>query len=860
MPKMKKIIVFFTLLIIITIFGNINVANALEGNQGDTSSVGSTACTVGWCVNSSNYGLRFTIVDKNGNTKGKGLNVMIKLYNNADKAPIKSRFGKGSYNVNEATIGDFDVKIQNLVSGFSFGEYSSNYSSTIDPKIKAWVEHDETFEIIKNLSGASVVSTDYLVVEPLTVAVEKGSTKYYYGTMYELTNLMSASIYYGARVYLSEYMGNAMFSTDLTINIPNAVKSSGKTNSGQKLENQYTGSVAVNATNAARWGINKNLWKKNTYGVAIYSLSSVVKSCDININNDPEETFNWTKYDPNCDIDNDGSPDGCWKKISGGCCDTAIDKYGKTTVYDKYPQCAESDCVPDLKKYINGSSTGNLDLPSCGNSSTTLQNYFGGSDLSLTTAKYCLANNKLYTGKINGKYYGCEIKDEFSFPGNNMEKLSIGEYFYWPTSVTLQKVSAKANSYPLTRTTTLRCQAYTYKTSGDDMGQLEYKTLTAAELNTIKNRFTQTGNLKLNFQGSTNGDIIEEPNTLTKSASNIGDGTFKVVINNTYTLKEVTGGENVYAYYNQEKLAYTNYIITSQLSKYVQYKFPIIPYGDYVRGMTTEEFDDSILIEYGINYASIGVSGSRLTGSYVYNGAYMCRKNDVHDGEAECKCPRGTKHEGIDLMSYLSAPITSSNFAAKCAVAQSEYCDDTIIGYKCPDGTDLTACMAGKRVPPLSYTTLEAYNACYAERCTPPTIPKTPVEVIYRPIFLNDPFPSINGSIRKPGDNWGGTSSISGGSYTGLVEKYITSTAGDVYQGDPMYRFEISPAGLREIRSYNSTHKYDDFEMECDESTYCVSIALRGAFSTYFIEGTCLLKSEAIKRGNDDCRIDALNN
>ena len=61
-----------------------------------------------------------------------------------------------------------------------------------------------------------------------------------------------------------------------------------------------------------------------------------------------------------------------------------------------------------------------------------------------------------------------------------------------------------------------------------------------------------------------------------------------------------------------------------------------------------------------------------------------------------------------------------------------------------------------------------------------------------------------------------------------------------MYQGEPMYRFEISPAGLRQIRYYNSANKYDDFEMECAEGTYCVSKALRGAFSTYFTGGTCL--------------------
>ena len=37
--------------------------------------------------------------------------------------------------------------------------------------------------------------------------------------------------------------------------------------------------------------------------------------------------------------------------------------------------------------------------------------------------------------------------------------------------------------------------------------------------------------------------------------------------------------------------------------------------------------------------------------------------------------------------------------------------------------------------------------------------------IIFRPIFLDNPFPSIKGSIRMPGSNWGGQLSLNNKNY-----------------------------------------------------------------------------------------------
>lgn len=90
-------------------------------------------------------------------------------------------------------------------------------------------------------------------------------------------------------------------------------------------------------------------------------------------------------------------------------------------------------------------------------------------------------------------------------------------------------------------------------------------------------------------------------------------------------------------------------------------------------------------------------------------------------------------------------------------------------------------------------------------------------KLVYRPIDLSNPFPGINGTGRTAGSNWS----------TADIRKYITNRQ-DVYTKTPLYSITLTPAVIKQIRSYNETHDYDDFTLNCiGNGTSCLSTFLR---------------------------------
>lgn len=127
--------------------------------------------------------------------------------------------------------------------------------------------------------------------------------------------------------------------------------------------------------------------------------------------------------------------------------------------------------------------------------------------------------------------------------------------------------------------------------------------------------------------------------------------------------------------------------------------------------------------------------------------------------------------------------------------------------------------------------------ACGKEACEPGTLKG--LNLIFRPISLANPFPGVNGTNRTPGSNWNDSNDIS---------QYITNNRGvkaDKLYSDryPMYQITLTPSLIKEIRNYNKTTTYNDFNMNCDSSTgrECKSQFIRGGlkesqydFSKYF--------------------------
>lgn len=97
------------------------------------------------------------------------------------------------------------------------------------------------------------------------------------------------------------------------------------------------------------------------------------------------------------------------------------------------------------------------------------------------------------------------------------------------------------------------------------------------------------------------------------------------------------------------------------------------------------------------------------------------------------------------------------------------------------------------------------------------------IRVVYRTIDLVDPFPDIDGSKRNTGSNW---CNIDGDcSYNNnTVKLYINNNRGvddyDIYSGDPMYTFILTPKIIKEIRRYNSVNSYVDYTGSLDGKNY----------------------------------------
>lgn len=123
------------------------------------------------------------------------------------------------------------------------------------------------------------------------------------------------------------------------------------------------------------------------------------------------------------------------------------------------------------------------------------------------------------------------------------------------------------------------------------------------------------------------------------------------------------------------------------------------------------------------------------------------------------------------------------------------------------------------------------------------------INVIFRPISLNDPFPGVNGKGRAPGENW---------NKLGLVNTYITNNRNvktdKIYKDlDPLYKITLTPGLIKEIRKYNDiqeskrvtyyTNKagkitgkagYSDFNLTCDSNDKnCKSHFIRNTVSNY---------------------------
>lgn len=138
---------------------------------------------------------------------------------------------------------------------------------------------------------------------------------------------------------------------------------------------------------------------------------------------------------------------------------------------------------------------------------------------------------------------------------------------------------------------------------------------------------------------------------------------------------------------------------------------------------------------------------------------------------------------------------------------------------------------------------------CKTDNCDPAGLKG--LNLIYRPISLGEPFPGINGEGRSPGSNWNDTS---------LIENFITKNRGvngnAIYQKAPMYQITLTPALIQQIRKYNESTTYNDFNMDCTaEGKECKSYFIRGnpEDSSYDFSNQFKTCSISGNRGKTNC-------
>ena len=98
-------------------------------------------------------------------------------------------------------------------------------------------------------------------------------------------------------------------------------------------------------------------------------------------------------------------------------------------------------------------------------------------------------------------------------------------------------------------------------------------------------------------------------------------------------------------------------------------------------------------------------------------------------------------------------------------------------------------------------------------------------ELVFRPISLSNPFPGSNGKGRTPNSKvWD----------TDKIDTYIKNRQ-DTYTKKPLYSVTLTPSQIQNIREYNRTHKYDNFDLKCVGSktgTACYSSFIRTYLNT----------------------------
>lgn len=142
------------------------------------------------------------------------------------------------------------------------------------------------------------------------------------------------------------------------------------------------------------------------------------------------------------------------------------------------------------------------------------------------------------------------------------------------------------------------------------------------------------------------------------------------------------------------------------------------------------------------------------------------------------------------------------------------------------------------------------------------------INLIYRPIDLDNPFPNIDAKGRNTGANWcnGYDCSKDNDVVKAVIKNNRDVKSEELYNLEPMYTFILTPSDINKIRKYNRQNSYTNyygtlnkseqyFDFKCENGTNCISEYLTYLINNYGKGGSCSSNISATRKQYfDTCR------
>lgn len=882
MRKYKSKGIINTLLFIIMTIGLLVIGPSVKAVEGDTE--GSTADQQGGCGSKDSCwifygtkalsGIRVTVVDGKGNMVSAKSMDYISAENFTNYVNSKKDYYRCTNSVNNKLAYLKSPTDPNSASC----DWNKNDGKTTVAKYLSWLPNiyaqDDAATVIKNRitnmdketlentffndigydvnKNGNNLENHYLIIEPLTLVAlgtykaeegdYSGSHYNYYGTYHELAPKILERNW--VETLGTSYLPMSIFSVGNT-----GIGGTGGYNSSDGT--YFSGLMKVvvkdihyryREDKKRNQLYNNYLFTKDPtigFGLGIYWLKSFEniepnKTCDYN----NSSHFNNTTSGPNGE----------------DCCEYVLNnlsQYGinQTELFSKYPRCNSirgNNCTFSL------STT----TPSCGNSS-----YGSIKDIGNWGCIYASAysNNqtiKNYFLKYGGISSDCSVycRNELSYyyPDNNMTALA-GNYFTIGSSLN------SYNSYldPLTNTT---------KINAATLGPVQVSVTKQCRISGNTNNKTCQDKAKQELAGINAPTIsfayessyyknpVEELSyTISKDDSKQSSNTYSRTVTYSYSLPSTT-----YKYVSKNTgISYKN---TSAIGKYPYITIePHLPIHFSQRSSTTdykltikkfnlENFDNLIINGYSIS------SGFKSTiETYIktmldenYSQWFTSINGITYLNNRFTNILKNNGYESIQVLGMGCA--NTDKYSCHYDTAKGlYYCYDKNTNTNSSRTYDNFRTCINSAVSQINYNK-KNYKSnmqyfCYfnVDNASTPS----GIDVIYRQISLDNPFPNDDGKGRDTGANW--CYDYDCGNNNTTVETYITNNRGvqteEIYKDlDPLYKIVLTPSIIKEIRKYNDATSYDDFNFVCDSNgENCKSNFIRNSlsngkynFSNYF--------------------------